>query len=113
MVVYYIRGGELINFVACVDSDDWVSESWAQKADWEELRADFDGWHDDIVTLISAVDRDQCFPWALYNRPPRPDWSTERVTLMGDAIHPTNHPVYGPGGSNGDRRCSRARSRTC
>ena len=62
MVVYYIRGGELINFVACVDSDDWVSESWAQKADWEELRADFDGWHDDIVTLISAVDRDQCFP---------------------------------------------------
>ncbi len=89
MVVYYIRGGELINFVACVDSDDWVSESWAQKADWEELRADFDGWHDHIVTLISAVDRDQCFRWALYNRPPRPDWSTERVTLMGDAIHPT------------------------
>jgi len=89
MVVYYIRSGELINFVGCVDSDDWVDESWTQKADWEELRADFEGWHDDIVTLISAVDRDQCFRWALNNRPPRPDWSTERVTLMGDAIHPT------------------------
>ena len=62
-----------------------VSESWAQKADWEELRADFDGWHDDIVTLISAVDRDQCFRWALYNRPP-PNYTLSLATNPSDAL---------------------------
>ncbi len=96
MVVYYVRGGELVNFVACVDTDEWVEESWTQKADWEELRADFFGWHDDVLTLIEAVDRDQCFRWALNNRPPNPNWSTNRTTLLGDAIHPTI-PYLGQG----------------
>ena len=33
--------------------------------------------------------RTSAIRWSLFNRPPIRDWSTERVTLLGDAAHPT------------------------
>ena len=39
--------------------------------------------------LIEAVDRDQCYRWSLHTRPAIETWSTRRVTLLGDAVHPT------------------------
>ena len=38
---------------------------------------------------IDAVDRDQCFRWALNRRAPVARWSSARVTLLGDAVHAT------------------------
>ena len=42
-----------------------------------------------VRAVIDAVDRDQCFRWALKNREPGMTWSTARVTLLGDAVHAT------------------------
>jgi salicylate hydroxylase len=39
--------------------------------------------------MIDAADRENCFCWALNNRPRLRFWSTERVTLLGDSAHPT------------------------
>jgi len=39
--------------------------------------------------VIDSADKDQCYRWSLFNRPPIGDWSTKRVTLLGDAAHPT------------------------
>jgi len=39
--------------------------------------------------VIDAVDRDQCFRWALNRRTPIERWSSARVTLLGDAVHAT------------------------
>jgi salicylate hydroxylase len=39
--------------------------------------------------LIDAMDKDYCYRWAMYNRPPVTGWSTARATLLGDAAHPT------------------------
>ena len=41
------------------------------------------------ATIVDAADKDQCYRWSLFNRPPIADWSTQRVTLLGDAAHPT------------------------
>lgn len=88
-VCYYLRGGEMFNFVGCIETDDVSEESWTAKFPWEKLQADFVGWHDDIQTVINLVDKDQCFRWSLHTRPAIPTWSTDRVTLLGDSAHPT------------------------
>ncbi len=88
-VHYYVRGGQFVNCVAVVEKDGWEIESWTERGDLAELRADFAGWHDDIGTLIATMDPDACFKWALFDRPPMPRWGKGRVTLLGDACHPT------------------------
>jgi salicylate hydroxylase len=59
------------------------------KSPWERLKADFAPWHAKVQLLIDRMDKDQCYRWALYNRPPVRGWSTARATLLGDAAHPT------------------------
>lgn len=88
-VTYALRGGTLMNLVGCVEFAQWEDESWTTPRPWTEMRADFDGWHPTVTAIIEAADRDQCFRWALRDREPIRDWSTARVTLLGDAAHPT------------------------
>jgi salicylate hydroxylase len=88
-VCYYLRGGALLNFVGCVETDDISDESWTVKFPWEKLKADYRGWNPAIQAVIDGADRDACYRWSLHNRPPAPHWSTRRVTLLGDAAHPT------------------------
>ena len=89
VIVYYLRRGEIVNFVGLVEDDTWRDESWTVKAPWERLKADFAPWLPKVQTLIDAMDRDQCYRWAMYDRAPVSDWSTSRVTLLGDAAHAT------------------------
>jgi salicylate hydroxylase len=88
-VCYYLRGGRLLNFVGLVETDEVSEESWTAKYPWETLKADFAGWHEDIQTVIDQADRDMCFRWSLFYRPPIEKWSTRRVTMLGDAVHAT------------------------
>jgi len=89
VIVYYLRRGELLNFVGLVEDGTWLEESWTVKAPWERLKADFAPWHPKVQLLIDAMDKDSCYRWAMYNRPPVTGWSTSHATLLGDAAHPT------------------------
>lgn len=89
MVVYWVHGGKYLNFVGCVSKPDWTEVGWAIKAPWEDLKADYEGFHPQVQTMLDAMDRDACYCWALNIRPRLPFWSTSRVTLLGDACHPT------------------------
>ena len=89
MVIYYLRQQQLVNFVGVVENPAWKNDSWTARAPWEELKADFSGWHPIVETVINAVDRDQCFRWALFDHRPFDRWSSARVTLLGDAAHPS------------------------
>lgn len=85
-VTYYLRGGELINFVGVVERNDWQNESWTERGDKTQLAADFAGWAKPIASIIEhATD---CYRWALFDRDPLPKWSEGNVTLLGDACHP-------------------------
>jgi len=87
-VTYYLRGGALVNFVGCVERG-WEEESWTARRPWEELDADYAGWHPMVRAVVEQVDRDACFRWALNQRRPDARWSRARITLLGDAVHAT------------------------
>ena len=89
VVTYYLRAGALLNFVGLVETDEVSEESWTAKFPWERFKADFQGWHADIQTIIDAADRDGCYRWSLHYRPAITNWSTRRATLLGDSVHPT------------------------
>jgi salicylate hydroxylase len=86
IVHYPVRNGDLFNFVAVVERDDWTLESWTERGSRDECAADFVGWHEDIQTIIRELD--QPYKWALIGREPMQRWSDGRVTLLGDACHP-------------------------
>ncbi|MBA6326383.1 FAD-dependent monooxygenase [Colwellia sp. MB02u-6] len=85
-VSYYLRGGDLINFIAVQERKSWQKESWNEPGDINELRETFSDWHPEVSQLLSATE--QCFLWALFDRKPLELWSDRKVTLLGDACHP-------------------------
>ena len=89
VVCYFLRAGALLNFVGLVETEEAAEESWTARFPWARLKADFSGWHADIQTIIDLVDRDACYRWSLYYRPPISNWSTRRATLLGDSVHAT------------------------
>lgn len=88
-VHYYVRRGELVNCVCVVEKAGWEVESWTEPGDIGELKSDFAGWHDNIQRLIDQVAPESLYKWALFDRAPASQWGNERVTLLGDACHPT------------------------
>jgi len=89
VVIYYLRAGALLNFVGIVETDEVSDESWTVKMPWEQLKADYAGWHPVIQTVIDKADKDKCYRWSLHNRLPISNWSTARATLLGDSAHAT------------------------
>jgi len=87
VVNYPLHHGELMNFVGIVERDDWQVESWTERGTTEELAADFAGWHEDVQAMIRAIEVP--YKWALMLRSPLERWTEGRVTLLGDACHPT------------------------
>jgi len=89
VVSYFLRGGELLNFVGLVETNEISEESWIARFPWEKLKQEFTGWNSEIQAIIEAADRDECYRWSLYFRPPVDNWSSARVTLLGDSVHAT------------------------
>ena len=85
-VSYYLRGGNLVNFVAVQERTDWQKESWNEPGDINELRDTFKGWHPEVTELLGATK--SCFLWALFDRQPLTQWTDRSVALLGDACHP-------------------------
>jgi salicylate hydroxylase len=84
---YPVRRGEIMNFISMVERDDWQIESWVTQGTKDELAHDFRGWHADVQAIIERIEIP--YKWALHVRGPMPRWSYGRVTLLGDACHPT------------------------
>lgn len=62
----------------------------------QELLGLFAQWHYLIPSMIEATDEAAILRNDIYDRPPLPTWSRGRVTLLGDAAHPTT-PNMGQG----------------
>jgi salicylate hydroxylase len=85
-VHYFVRAGKLVNFVCLIDREGWAKESWTEPGDIGEVRAAYEGWHEQVRSIIDSVD--ETFVWGLFDRAPLPRWSVNRVALLGDACHP-------------------------
>lgn len=88
-VHYYVSGGAMINCVCVVESKQGQEESWSVKGEFSELAQHFGNWHTTIKTLLEHMDKDNLFKWGLFDRPALNQWSHGRITLLGDACHPT------------------------
>jgi salicylate hydroxylase len=86
LVTYYLRRGELINWAAFYEGNEWREESWKTFANPDEVLRTYEAWHPSINTLISKTT--QLYKWAVFERDPLPQWTKGRVTLLGDSSHP-------------------------
>jgi salicylate hydroxylase len=84
-VHYFVQNRRLVNFVALIEQPIWTGESWTDSGNVADVLALYDGWHDSVREIMSAVD--ETFIWAVFERVPLPRWSVGRVTLLGDACH--------------------------
>lgn len=87
VITYPLRRGEIMNFVGFGEREDWRVESWTEKGTREECAKDFPSWHPLVHHLIAKLD--QPYKWALVGREPLKAWTKGRVTMVGDACHPT------------------------
>jgi 2-polyprenyl-6-methoxyphenol hydroxylase-like FAD-dependent oxidoreductase len=62
----------------------------------QELLKRFARWHDPIPTLIEATEEATILRNDVYDREPARQWGQGRITLLGDAAHPTT-PNLGQG----------------
>jgi salicylate hydroxylase len=86
IVLYPLRGDELINVVAHYDDDTYRHESWVTECEGSEVLERYQGWHPSLLRLFEAGQT--WYKWALYDRDPIPAWTKGRVTLLGDSAHP-------------------------
>ncbi|MBB5516350.1 salicylate hydroxylase [Rubricella aquisinus] len=86
IVIYRLRGGDLVNFVAIEERDTWTEESWTQADDPANLRAAFAGWCPLVTETLAACE--ETFLWGLFAHPVLPRWVDGNMALIGDAAHP-------------------------
>ena len=93
-LTFPVSGGALLNLVAFVPTDLDVEESWSAPGDVAALAAAYNGWAKQVRQIIEAMDH--TFRWGIYDRAPLKSWSTDRITLLGDAAHAVT-PQLGQG----------------
>ena len=86
LVQYRLRGGTVMNNVATIVSRRHVrGEPDAGAPD--ELESTFAACDPRVKDMLRYVSRER--NWVLHDREPVANWSRGRVTLLGDAAHPT------------------------
>ncbi|MGA7986385.1 MAG: 3-hydroxybenzoate 6-monooxygenase [Burkholderiales bacterium] len=86
LVHYPLRRGELYNLVAVFHSDKY-EEGWNVYGDPQELEQKFSSERPEVRRLLAKINAWKM--WVLCDREPVREWSRGRVTLLGDAAHPT------------------------
>lgn len=77
-------------------SGETVTTTRSKDTQGELLRL-FDGWYRPVIQLIESTPSISVLKTGAFDREVTPKWGQGRVTLLGDAIHPTT-PNLGQGG---------------
>lgn len=85
IVVYYVSGGSLLNWIGIGPSDGDTRESWTTEGTTEAALAEYAGWHPMARGLIERSAPP--IKWALFDRKPLETWTQGRIALIGDAAH--------------------------
>ena len=85
-ICYPVAGGQQFSLAATVPDPQCSAESWSAQGRTCELAEAYLSWHPEVRAVTSAPNT--IGRWALHDREPLRQWSTDRVTLIGDAAHP-------------------------
>jgi salicylate hydroxylase len=94
VIFFPVRSGAVHNFVGFVPANEVHRESWTTSGDVDDLRRSFVGACKRVTIAVEAVQ--EAFVSSIVYRDPLAQWSTDRVTLLGDAAHPAP-PTAGQG----------------
>lgn len=76
----------------------WASANITNIEDTQhDLSRLFEGWYPPVLELIEATPGSSILTTPAFDRPANQHWGSGRMTLLGDAIHPTT-PNLGQGG---------------
>jgi salicylate hydroxylase len=87
LVQYRLRGGTVLNNVATVVSSKFRNGNKSDFGGPDELKEVFSHTTPKVRDMLSYVGTDK--NWVLHDRDPVPNWTRGKVTLLGDAAHPT------------------------
>jgi salicylate hydroxylase len=96
VICYPIGDGSMLNMFVGHVSEEWVEESWSVPSTVDELIEAHAGWNEALIGMFRHVQH--VYKWGIYDRDPVPEWTCGRVTLLGDAAHPTM-PTLAQGGN--------------
>ncbi|MBN9085219.1 MAG: salicylate hydroxylase [Rhizobiales bacterium 62-17] len=85
LVTAAINGGSELFVFATKEEPEISRESWSAKAEIEDLRAAFAGYHAEARQVLAECQAP--LKTALYVRAPLHSWEAGRVALLGDACH--------------------------
>ena len=86
MVQYRLQGGAVMNNVATICSRR-IRRGEPNPGAADELEEIFSRTHPSVRDNLRYVSRER--NWVLHDRDPATNWTNGRVTLLGDAAHPT------------------------
>lgn len=84
VISYWVRP-DLYSILASVPATEVQRESWTESGDIEELRRSFHGAEPTVRALFDQIE--SSFITGMYYRDPIAQWTTGRITLLGDAAH--------------------------
>jgi 6-hydroxynicotinate 3-monooxygenase len=87
IVLYYVNPRkDEVYFVTSTPEPEFEIESWSEIGNLDTLRAAYADFHPRVRAVLDVCPA--VHKWALVEREPMPQWSGDRVTLLGDACHP-------------------------
>lgn len=93
-------GNQLINWIADLqvsEEENIMVRDWNRRADKDKLLTQFQSWKFDWLDVPTLINNSEAiYEFPMSDRDPLPQWTFDRITLLGDAAH----PMY-PIGSNG------------
>jgi salicylate hydroxylase len=85
VVSYYVRQGEFINFVCVRQQPGWTEQSWSVPSSVGEMLAAFPHAGDKLRRMMGEAT--SCSKWGQFTGEHAPQWTKDRVTLLGDSAH--------------------------
>jgi len=86
VISYWVRKQKLYSVLASVPATEVHRESWTDSGDIDDMRRSFANSEPRLQALLDQVK--SCFITGMFYRDPIEQWTSGRITLLGDAAHP-------------------------
>ena len=85
VISYYVRQDTFINFVCVRQQPGWTEQSWSVPSSVDEMLAAFPHAGEKLRRMMGQAT--SCSKWGQFTGEHAPQWTKDRVTLLGDSAH--------------------------